>query len=48
MRETAGVRVDGVAGGYGEIQGELIEGEPADGAGFLRFAIFGAAVGYAA
>ena len=48
MGKLAGVGVDGVAGGHGEIRGELIEGEPADLAGFSRFTIFGAAVGYAA
>jgi hypothetical protein len=48
LGKLAGVGVDGVAGGHGEIRGELIEGEPADLAGFSRFTIFGAAVGYAA
>jgi hypothetical protein len=42
------VGVDGVAGGHGEIRRELLQGEPADLAGLARFAILGAAVGYAA
>jgi hypothetical protein len=48
LGKLAGVGVDGVAGSYGEIRGELIQGEPADLASFARFAVFGAAAGYAA
>jgi hypothetical protein len=47
-RELAGVGVDGIAGGNGEIRGELIEWKPADFAGLPRFAVLGAATRYAA
>jgi len=47
-RELAGVGVDGIAGGNGEIRGELIERKPADFAGLPRFAVLGAASSYAA
>jgi hypothetical protein len=47
-RELAGVGVDGIAGGNGEIRRELIEWKPSDFAGLPRFAVFGAAAGYAA
>jgi hypothetical protein len=47
-RELAGVGVNGIAGGNGEIRGELIERKPADFAGLPRFAVLGAASSYAA
>jgi hypothetical protein len=48
LGKLAGVGGDGVAGGHGEVWRELIEREPADLPSLARFAVFGAAAGYAA
>jgi hypothetical protein len=48
LRKLPGVGGDCVACGHGEIGRELVEWKPAYLAGFARFAILGAATGYAA
>jgi hypothetical protein len=48
LGKLAGVGGDGVAGGHSEVWRELIEREPADLPSLARFAVFGAAAGYAA
>jgi len=48
LRKLAIVGGDGVAGGHGEICGELIERKPANFTRLARFTVFGAAAGNAA
>jgi hypothetical protein len=43
LGKLAGVGGDGVAGGHGDIEGKIVEGEPADLASLARFTVFGAA-----